>query len=204
MEARVGSFIQHALIEMILHKVEIQLIQQNSVSCGHEDSCAGFFDDDPKPVFVCAMGCAQRDWIPIFIHEYCHFLQWKEQSKIWINFQKIDKGCILDKWISGKIELSTESIKKVCNASRDIELDCEKRSVEIIKRFDLEFNIDEYIQKSNSYILYFNLIPNKRCWFTKESPTNIKKITDIMSTKFLKNYNRTPKKYTQLVNKYCF
>lgn len=189
---------------MILHKVEIKLIQQHDVDCGHGDTCAGFFDDNPKPVFVCALGIAQREWIPVFIHEYCHFLQWKDQCKEWKNYQKLDKNELLDKWMAEEIELSHDKVKKLCRAMREVELDCEKRAVEVIQRFDLEFDVEDYIRKANAYVLYFNLLPDKGGWFTKENPSNVNQITKALSPRFLKSYARTPKKYIELVNKYCF
>lgn len=189
---------------MILHKVEIKLIQKTEVDCGCGDTCAGYFDDAPKPVFVCAIGGPQRDWVPTFIHEFCHFIQWKDQTKEWLRYQKIDTECLLDKWIGDEIELPLETVKKLVRATRDIELDCEKRVVDVISRFDLEFDVEDYTKKANAYILYFNLIPHYRGWFQKESPSEVNQIMKIMPGKFLKNYNRTPKKFAALVDKYCF
>jgi hypothetical protein len=92
-----------------------------------------------------------------FIHEYCHFLQWKYGCKIYKDsYKSLDKH---EKWLSHKIEtLDIEHIRLI----QKLELDCDKRVLQIIKKYDLDVDIADYCRESNSYILSHNYIYEHR------------------------------------------
>ena len=33
----------------------------------------GYFDDDIQKMLKCAIGKPEKEWFPMFVHEYCHF-----------------------------------------------------------------------------------------------------------------------------------
>lgn len=96
----------------------------------------------------------------IFIHEYCHFLQWKEGSPLWDS--GYDAGVYFDKWLEGKHDTCT--IDYVRNIQK-MELDCDKRVLKIIKDNKLPVNVNSYIKESNSYIWSYNIMFENRRFY---------------------------------------
>jgi hypothetical protein len=82
---------------------------------------------------------------------------------------------------------------------RDLELDNEKRTVNVIKKFGLDINLSEYIQKSNAYVQYYNYMYYNRAWCT---PTNSPhRVTDVwknMPKTFNMKYNGMSNKVKKL------
>jgi hypothetical protein len=68
-----------------------------------------------------------------------------------------------------------------------VEVDCEKRTVEKIKKYGLDsiINIDEYIQKSNAYVLFYLWMRKNRKWYTiGKEPYNIPDVVSVMPKTF--------------------
>jgi len=201
MNNKVKKFIGEALIEMIENKVSINLLRKNIININ--DTCVnGFFSSKPL-TFNCAMAKLQKDWVPIFLHEYCHYKQYKENSKKWDDFIRIG-GYKIWNWLNYEIELDNAELIQIINVARDLELDCEKRVVKIIEKHGLNcININKHIKLSNTYILFYSLLPKTRKWYSK-APYDFKSIIDIVSDKFLDNYDIVPKDFELEVLKNCF
>lgn len=159
--------------------------------------CSGFFDSNLKILSV-ATGHPIKFWFSTLLHEYNHLLQYIENPK------KFDGGGIdLWKWISGDIKATKKEARLAINYSRDMELDCEKRTVKLIKSLpELDMDIDEYIMSGNAYLYFYSIVYKYRKWSIKP-PYKIKEIVELMPNKFLKSYWKMPKGYEELVIKYC-
>jgi hypothetical protein len=94
MDAVSASYISKALAELISAEFSIKMSPNESIG--------GYFDDETK-TFSVRTGKDFDIWFPTFIHEYCHFLQWREnkfRTPLW------DKTCgILDDYVDDNIEL---------------------------------------------------------------------------------------------------
>ena len=149
--------------------------------------CSGYFEDSEK-LLVVAMKSPIA--LEILVHEFGHLTQYLDNCKPWKNL-----GDSLDNtfsWLSGK---SVSNIEKHIDAVKLMELDNERRSVQIIKKFNLKIDIKLYIKKANSYIYFYNMIKKTRRWSSpNNSPYNNKNILAIMPDKFQKTYKTTPKK----------
>lgn len=200
MNNKMKKFISEALIDMIENKVSINLLRKNVIDMD-DTYVNGFFNSKPLS-FNCAMAKPQKEWNLIFLHEYCHYKQFKENSKEWNNFCKF--GSNLWNWLNNKVELDSSKLMETVCAVRDLELDCEKRVVKIIEEYGLNhIDIKHYIKLSNVYVLFYSLLPKTRKWYSK-APYNIKSIVDTVPDKFLDNYNIIPKKFELEVIKNCF
>jgi hypothetical protein len=97
-----------------------------------------------------------------FIHEYCHFLQWKEKSNIYrdglINLWLLDLYC------EGKNAAFTED---QLWAIQELELDCEKRVLGLNKKFKLGIDHDRYIRETNAYIYSYRYSMEMKVFLTK-------------------------------------
>lgn len=191
--------ISDCILDMTKYNIKIILSNTKSVVFGLDsnDKSNGYFCDDPKE-FVVAINKPQKQWIPTFLHEYNHFLQWKENSKYWNNC----KDGFLDYWLSGH-NISDRVVNRGINSMIDLELDCEKRTVDMIKRLNLPINLDWYIKTANAYVLYYNILKESRQWYII-APYDVKEILDSVPNYWLDDYSKTPLKYKQLVLKYCF
>lgn len=108
-----------------------------------------------------ATGGNKENWLQVFLHETCHLDQRIERPK-W--FDKCDNLVTkLDKWLSnedGAKDISWDDITKII----ELEHDCEKRSLQKIKDFDLPINLEEYAQKANSYLASYANTFRDRKW----------------------------------------
>lgn len=180
------AFVAHVRSECKKHGFSFQLRRTKNIVLSKQIKCAGYFDDTEKAL-VCARN--RKDWLEILVHEYGHLTQWEENCDAWKNSgSSITK---IDEWIAGK---PIRNIQKHLAASRDLELDNEKRSVKIIKKFDLNIDIDNYIRKANAYVQSYNLLLLTRVWLKpKHNPYTNKKIIAAMPSTFRMNYNKIPR-----------
>ena len=106
---------------------------------------------------------------------------------------------IQEKPIKHKYKKST--INRALSLNRECELNCERRTVDVIKEFGLQLDINKYCQSANSYILCYNFVKKVRTWDFKGS-IYAKEIVDEMPTDlYTLNYNRLPRYYEALFRK---
>ena len=177
--------------------VKLRLGRGRNVKSG-KLMCSGFFDDT-VPELAVAMG--REDSLPILIHEYNHMMQWKEDCPVW---RDCGSSCeMLDAWIEGET-FDAETINRAIDRIIDIELDCEKRTVEFITSSGIDIDVSEYTKKSNAYILFYNMIRDTRKWYSSDKkPYDVKEVWSKMPDKFgEENYTITPEQ-RQLYLKFC-
>jgi len=172
-------------------RVGIKCILKNvksvKLSEGSNARCSGYFDSENKELVV---SMKRPDSLAILVHEYCHLTQWEEQIPLW---KKADISLTkIDEWLCGK---EIRNIKKHLAIARDLELDNEKRSAKMIRKWKLSINIKDYIQKANSYIHFYNYIYYTRKWSKpRNTPYTNKQIQAIMSDRFNMRYDVLPEK----------
>ena len=126
----------------------------------------------------------------LFIHEYCHFLQWRDDPEFWKKYShcKFYKAFKL----------------KYINDSIQLEWDCEKRALNLIKTHSLDIDADLYIKHANIYLQHYHLLADNKSWAMK----NIypKKVLPFVSDEFhdLEYYfdrNNLHPKFCKILNK---
>lgn len=141
--------------------------------------CSGYFDE--KSLVVATKKKKLQDWLDILIHESCHLDQFVEKSSYWV---PDDLGLyVVEDWIKNK-KINLKKAKNAFINTINLELDCEKRTVKKIKKYKLNFNIDEYIQKANSYLFGYGISFHKKVW--PNTPYEKPHIYKKMPKKFLK------------------
>lgn len=149
--------------------------------------CNGYFDDITSTL-ACALGKDVSQWLIILLHESCHMDQWVENVPAWT--ENISGMENIDKWLDGD-NVDMNLIDTEIRLSMSCEIDCEKRTVEKIKKYglDLVINIDEYIQKSNAYVLFYLWMRKNRKWYIiGKEPYNITDVVNVMPKTFDINY----------------
>ena len=185
------SFITKCVRELLHHNFSVLLHNKN-----HLDGYGGWFGtDEGEEEFVVAMN--HHMGFEIFIHEYCHFLQWKTDRKFW------DSSCefydLLFDWIA-KPELvaSEEDLTKSLHTILAIEHDCESRVLKLTSLNPIGgFDRDKYIRAVNCYLWSYHL--NKELRKRPTNPIYSERVLASMPNTFVSdlNYYLDPKNMTQ-------
>lgn len=176
------GFLEHVIEQCKLKNVELDLRKSKYLELSDNIKCGGYFDSD-IPKLACAMDHEESK--TLLIHEYCHMTQWLDEMPLWN--ESAESIELVDKWLGGE---DVENIGKHVRISKDLELDNEKRAVQIMKDWDLEIDIEDYIRKSNAYVLFYLYLEKSRKWSVPgNSPYTNKRVLELMSSKFDMNYD---------------
>jgi hypothetical protein len=197
--SKTKKFIGIATHHLISKGVSIHLVPKDKI-----EKCNGYFDDN-VPILKVATGKPEKKWLPIFAHEYCHFLQWQDKNfdDSFVNWDAWEE------WDYGEKKIKREDIVPVFYDLRNIELDCEKRVLKLISQYDLPINRKDYIKRANVYGLFYNVLAKRAPkygtgkWY-KVAPYDVPEIINIVPGNKIGLNTRTPKKFVELVEKHCF
>lgn len=173
-----------------------------------ESEVSGYFVDNGNPTLACAIGGDIKRWGPILAHESSHMDQWIEKCKEWTENYYKGKEAVdwLDEWCSEKVNLSDSEVDDLINRAINVELDCEKRTIEKEINYDLPVNIEEEIQKSISYILFYRFLKESKKWNSPgKAPYLIKEVWSLMPKSFESaNFEIVPDNIKDAYYKYCY
>lgn len=182
----VQRFLNHVTRECEKHDVKLDIRAADYIWCD-KIRVSGYFDGDER---VLAVAEKNKMSLYILVHEYAHMTQWLDQNSIW--YANKTDHIRFDEWLAGK---EVPEIHQIINEVRDLELDNEKRSVKLIKRFKLPIDVNHYRRQANSYLFFYEHIKNTRKWCKPHNrPYNNKKVVAVCPTRFLPNYETYFKK----------
>lgn len=146
------------------------------------DGCGGYFSDEPDPILAIAVG--NSTWAATFCHEYCHYEQWADNSEVWYAGQLSDGtygADLVEYWYNGDIELNDEQQLRYFEPMLAVEVDCERRAVQLIQDYDLPFDIEEYSRQAASYLYLYPELRRRRSWITVgRAPYRVPEILEVM------------------------
>lgn len=193
------QFVEHVKTVAKRHGVEVHLISKRVITTDEGLSVSGYFQGEPPPgELAVAVGRPEKEWALVLAHEYCHMQQWIQKSKMWLRTlskQGIDHSYVINTWLSGLCELSEKQKKVLFHTTINMELECEKMAVQLIKKHPAfaGTSIKEYIQKSNAYLNFYHHVARSRQWYTAgRAPYQIPELWEKMPTKFQKDYSAFP------------
>lgn len=199
------NFISLSVSDMIRKGVSVHLVNQQFLEV-EDVACNGYFSDHPDLEFWCAVKKPRKDWMEIYVHEYCHFLQWKKQTDKW-KATSVKNGStenLIDEWISGK-PIKQDLVYMYAKANRDVEEECERMVVQNIRKYQLPINIKNYVKKANAYLYFWSALPYIRKWPTGgKGPYTIPEIVNSMPIKFQRDYDKIPDSYIKLLEEHCY
>lgn len=157
------SFIGESVQHMLKDGVSVRLVPGDFIIDESDGlPCSGWFAPDKK-IFACAMGSEFS--LEVYTHEFGHYTQWKDG---------VLKEEITDDemwpWLNG-IDFKYDVIKKSVRQAQLIEADNENRTVDLIKSYGLPIDIEVYRQKSNSYLLFYEVVLRTRRWSVAGKPS---------------------------------
>lgn len=181
---------------ILSHKKRVKLPEEN------DDAAANGFFADGDRILAVAAGNPVKQWFWVLLHEYNHMKQWKE--KVFFTKEGAESEELFWGWLFEGQKLPKEKLNEVVEMQRECEYDCEERTIKMLED-NPEIGIDPvyYTQKVNSYLYFYTMVKRRRKWY-KKAPYEVEEIVNIMPKKLLKDYNRVPKKYSDLVDKHCF
>ena len=202
----IEEFLDYTKNELTKNNVKLKLSNTEKLKLRNGIFCSGYFDTEREDniILACAINKPLHQWFMVYLHEYGHFMQWKDNS---FYFDKKDKRYIksdeiIDNWIDGK-NYPQDIIIKAIRFIQKCELDCEKKVVKLIKKFNFPIDIGEYIQEANSYIHFYNYVLIRRKWIPKRSPPpyEIKNIKKIFPKRFMNNLDMININFINLLDK---
>ena len=128
------------IIKEDIESLDGRIILLKGDYCGGKSKCSGLFYMDSKdnPIIKVATGSLQEEeWFGVLIHEYCHFIQWRDDSILW------NKFCDYDVTYS-QIISKPQKYKKELEALMELEINCEKSATNIINGQIIIENIKKY------------------------------------------------------------
>lgn len=198
----------YCLQELNDYGVIVQLCNVDKVKTENEDNSwsRGFWDDsnNKELVLKCAVKRDPEKWLSVFAHEYCHFVQWRDRCDVWHANRRITAAEWSD--ILHNVPMKEQRLINIITAVRDIELDCEKRTVKLFSKFGIPKRfIKDYIKNANIYIFYQTYLLECRKWYKKagvptpyENPNMLK----LAKSSFYKRYDVIPPKILNAFRKY--
>lgn len=187
----IQQFVKHVRAECKAHGIKFVLKRSTYILTPDKIRCVGYFDADDRKELVVAG--KDRNWLMTLVHEYGHLTQWVENCKEWRETEDIDN---IDDWLNG---IEVPNAKKALAKTRDLELDNEKRSVQLIKAWGLPINTKIYTQKANAYIQYYNYLYYTRRWHHPDnSPSKNPKVYKQMPSTFSMDYKKLSDKYKKV------
>jgi hypothetical protein len=177
------------------NNVTMILSDEETLDYGDGTRVNGYFQGDSEKLeFAVAMGKDEKEWLPVFIHESCHMDQFLENAKVWTDLDSVsgdeDAITVLFNWIGGE-DYPMELVKEAATLTMLMELDCEKRSVEKMKKYNLNINLEDYIKMCNCYVLFYKYILNRRTWYAPgKSPFHNEKVWSIFPSTFDIDYTK--------------
>lgn len=160
---------RHEFIELVTrdlaeHGVQLKLVEASSL----HKKYAGWFDSSSRKLVIARR---HKDFLGILLHEYCHFRQWQENRQRWNLLSR--RSDLFFKWLHTRPSLAqapyTAKIQAARKAAQQLEYECERRSITMIKKLKLPMDTELYSQRANAYLLSYHLMQRYHCWPTKKS-----------------------------------
>jgi hypothetical protein len=184
-----SEFIISCTRQLLKDDISVFLHQKQSV-----ETYGGWFDGDENKEFVVALKNPMG--FEIFIHEYCHYLQWKNDKPLWN--QSMDTYDTLFNWIDqkesdyensiGYSAFKTQDLDKSLHDIIVLEHDCEKRVLHLMTNNTVDgFDFDKYIRAANCYLFHYHI--NREIRKRPLSPIYKDEILKNMPNTFSKDVN---------------
>ncbi len=185
-DPNIKKFIEITLEDLKKHKIKLRIESKPVYGTYKLD---GYFDDVEKKIAF----RKQKDWLETYVHEYCHFLQWKTKHPSFLAYYKHGFNAIeiVENWLDYEIEYSPK-VSKSFDIIRSNEYHCERLAVKTILEHSLPIDLEAYVRRSNRYFLFYHCVQKTRNWTPK---------TDFYNEKFLKSLPKTlSKRYVRKIS----
>lgn len=187
--------------ELAIHGYKTYFVDSDSLNLEHTK--AGGYLEDVSRSLVVAVRRPEKIWVPIYTHEYGHFLQVFFYPEI-ANKARGSNTVLHHHKIRRK-EYSNRHITMHIKRILTCEVDAERTGVGLLRSFKVfktKRGIIHNIKKSNAYFLSIPMRAFLHCNFNKmpaKTPEVWKELPDTLDIDHLEEWD----KYIELFRKYC-
>jgi hypothetical protein len=191
----VDNFIKHVANDCEEREIKLLVSLVEFVNADSIKS-NGYYDDANK-VLAISINKPMEEWLRIFVHEYAHSLQDKEKCKPWVVGSPACTSFF--RWYDGQISLTKKELTKCCRQTQLLELDCERRALQLIKKFKLPLDPKEYARKASAYVYFYPFVKKMKKWYKiGHEPYRNKKILALMPDNLDGRYTNVNKRLMEL------
>lgn len=157
MDKHASNFIKLIKTKAKAVDITVRLGKGNRVNCDGRRT-NGYCSTDE---LVVATGKPFYDWFSTFVHEASHMEQYIEDSPYW-DAATDDDYDIMEAYLNG---VGNDRIVEVLDHVVQLEADCEARTYNNIKEYDLPIDLDHYAQRANAYLYFHKVMLMKKKWY---------------------------------------
>lgn len=197
------EFIRHIKFESRRYGITLNISNDDVLRLDNGDIVSGYFRDKPHLELAIAIGLGRRHWLSTLVHEFSHFEQWRDYDPTYIvRYNKTTPDTIIQKWLGGK-DYNERTINKCIDLVKKCELNCERRAVKNIKKYNLPIDIKEYSKQASAYIHSYNYLKLTRRWNPPNElfPSEITAIIDEMPATLNGRYNKMSKRLLEIYDR---
>ncbi|MBX7077368.1 MAG: hypothetical protein K1X33_08675 [Methanobacteriaceae archaeon] len=125
------------------------------------DKFGGWFCPLKKELHCSFPNKLQTKYVELLVHESCHMDQFINQTPKWVKEQNNDSLSIFWEWLKNPTKININ--QHLLNVQL-MEAECEQLSIQKIIDLDLGINIQQYIQKANSYLVFYTVLKETKKW----------------------------------------
>ena len=121
----------------------------------------GYFDDAKKKLVV----VHNELWLETLVHEFSHYVQYKEQHPSFAAYYKHDFAPIhiTEQWLKKKIGYN-DQVKKSFQIIRQNEYECDVLGAKLIRQYELPIDLAIYKKWANRQLLFYHCVEHSRIW----------------------------------------
>lgn len=181
------EFVQFVKKECKYYGVKCRIGKGVYVKFTDGERSSGYFDDGKLEL---AVGGKNPNFLSILAHEYCHMRQWVEKADVWVKTNEEKSYIYWAKHLKGE---KVENMDYHYDLMRDLELDNEKRTVQLIKDLNLPIDVRGYTKKANAYVMFYNYMKISGKW-CRIPPYTCERLMAELPDTFSMNYSKLSKK----------
>jgi hypothetical protein len=151
------ALLAYAKEECKIHGVEFIKTPGKNIKSG-PSFVSGYFDQEPNPPVLKV--ATSKEWPLILAHELSHMFQWVENTPAWRDYSKVTVN--LDDWLKGEI-VNKKALHSTILKTINMERECEEKALALLESFGYNEST-KYIQKANSYTLFYFYMEEHRTW----------------------------------------
>lgn len=178
-----------SLIEDRLDKLggELQLIKSKQIK-KNIIAIGEFNATDGTPIIQVAVKNPIEVWLGTLMHECGHLDQWEENAPVWRCFNNIKKD-VSELFCT---EMNLRARSNFCDKIIHLELDADKRAVNLMIKYKIPIEVERYIRHSNLILLKWVYLRNNGKWPDVSKKDESHFISNSIG-KFYRSYKEVPK-----------
>ena len=206
-DRNIQKFLEYVKETCCEHGIRFKSVDEANITLTNKEVVAGYFSDSP-PILAVASGGNEIVWVATLVHEFSHLQQFLEHDPTYGGrYGNSTADRIVKKWMGGH-DYKERTVERCLDIQKQCELNCERRAVTNIRKFDLPLDIAKYSQSASAYVHYFNYMKLTRRWNPPNGkfPTEIDEILEMMPLTLRGKYDRMSKKMTEMYDRhlgYC-